>query len=456
MTPITAFVTTSLGCALAMLMLAEPEARQPSRSAQPNAASTAGRYWPQWRGPLGTGEAPSAKPPLEWAEGKNVQWKVEVPGRGKSSPIVWGDLIFLTTAMPSAKAAPAGAASTGSSHPAVRATNTVLEFVVVALSRADGKVRWQRAVHEELPHEGSHQDGTYASGSVLTDGTRVYAFFGSRGLYALDMTGKVIWEKQLGKMQTRLSFGEGASPALHAGTLIVNWDHEGADFIVGLDSATGKERWRRERDEPTTWSTPHVVVHDGKAQAVVNGRNRVVAYDVATGETVWQAQGLTENVIPSAVSGDGMVYAMSGFRGSMARAIRLADARGEVTSAPGLAWTYDRDTPYVPSPLLYRGGLYFLKSNSGVLTLLDAKSGTVRYTHRLEATPNVYASPVAADGRVYIVGREGATVVLDANAAQPTVLAINTLDEPTDASLALVEGEIYLRGAKHLYKIAGN
>jgi outer membrane protein assembly factor BamB len=188
---------------------------------------------------------------------------------------------------------------------------------------------------------------------------------------------------------------------------------------------------------------------------VVNGRNRVVSYDLLSGEPLWQAPGLTENVIPSPVSGDGMVFAMSGFRGNVARAIDLGLARGDVSAAPALVWSYERDTPYVPSPLLYRGGLYFLKSNSGVLTQLDAKTGAVRYTHRLEATPNVYASPVAADGRVYIVGREGATVVLSAG-PEPRVLATNALDESTDASLALVDGEIYLRGSKHLYRISTN
>jgi outer membrane protein assembly factor BamB len=449
----TAMTVTGLGCAIVSLTLARPEAQgQP-----PAAAATRSglRYWPQWRGPLGTGEAPSAKPPLEWGEGRNLRWKVEVPGRGKSTPVVWGDLVLITTAVPSSKSPAPGATSVGSSHPAVRAAQSPMEFAVLAYSRADGSVKWRRGVREELPHEGTHQDGTYASGSVLTDGSRVYAFFGSRGLYALDMSGNLLWQKDLGRMQTRNSFGEGASPALHRDTLVVNWDHEGADFIVGLDSKTGKEKWRRERDEPTTWATPHVAVFEGRAQVVVNGRNRVVSYDVATGEPLWQAQGLTENVIPSAVSGGGMVFAMSGFRGNVARAIRLADARGDVTPATGLAWNYERDTPYVPSPLLYQGGLYFLKSNSGVLTQLDPQSGAVRYTHRLEATPNVYASPVAADGRIYVLGREGTTVVLAAG-PEPRVLATNALDEPADASLALVDAEIYLRGARHLYRISAN
>jgi outer membrane protein assembly factor BamB len=446
----------SVAAALSALALVGAGASsQPSASRSTAAREAGARFWPQWRGPLGTGEAPSARPPIEWSEAKNVRWKVEVPGRGKSTPVVWGDLVFVTTALPSVKPAAPGATSVGSSHPAVRAAETPIEFVVFAFSRADGKPRWRRTVREELPHEGTHQDGTYASGSVLTDGARVYAFFGSRGLYAFDMQGAPQWEKDLGRMQTRNAFGEGASPALHGDTLVVNWDHEGSDFIVALDSRTGREKWRRQRDEPTTWATPHIAVHGGKAQVVVNGRNRVVSYDLVSGEPLWQAPGLTENVIPSPVSGDGMVFAMSGFRGNVARAIDLGLARGEVSAAPALVWSYERDTPYVPSPLLYRGGLYFLKSNSGVLTQLDAKTGTVRYTHRLEATPNVYASPVAADGRVYVVGREGSTVVLSAG-PEPKVLATNALDESTDASLALVDSEIYLRGSKHLYRISTN
>jgi outer membrane protein assembly factor BamB len=454
MTPTTGGLLRGLSAAAATAMLVGA-ALTAGEQPRPTSPGDASRYWPQWRGPLGTGEAPAARPPIEWGPDKNVRWKIEIPGRGKSTPVIWGDLLLITTAVPSTKPPAPGATSVGSSHPAVRAAAAPLEFVVLALSRSTGAERWRRTVREELPHEGTHQDGTYASGSVLTDGARVYAFFGSRGLYALDMQGKPVWEKDLGRMQTRNSFGEGASPALHGDTLVVNWDHEGSDFIVALDSRTGREKWRRDRDEPTTWATPHVAVHGGKAQVIVNGRNRVVSYDLGTGEPLWQAPGLTENVIPSPVSGDGFVFAMSGFRGNVARAIDLGQARGDISAAPAVAWSYDKDTPYVPSPLLYRGALYFLKSNSGVITQLDAKTGTVRYTHRLEATPNVYASPVAADGRVYIVGREGATVVLSAG-PEPKVLATNTLDESTDASLALVDSEIYLRGSKHLYRISAN
>ena len=196
-----------------------------------DASSGAAADWPEWRGPLRTGESPTANPPLEWAEGKNVRWKVDIPGLGLGSPIVSGEVVLVTTAVP------------GEKDPAVR------EFVVMAYERKDGKLRWRSVVHQEVPHEGLQENNSYASASLVTDGKRLFAFFGSRGLYALDLQGKPLWEKQLGKMQTRMGFGEGASPALYGDTLVVNWDHEGPDFVVALDAASGKERWRNERDD---------------------------------------------------------------------------------------------------------------------------------------------------------------------------------------------------------------
>jgi outer membrane protein assembly factor BamB len=394
------------------------------------------KFWPEWRGPLGTGEAPLATPPREWDGTKNVAWKVAIPGVGKSTPVVWQDLVILTTAVP----------KDDSPQPD-------LDWTVLAYGRKDGAIKWRRVVKTGKPHEGHHKDGTFASGSALTDGTRIYAFMGSRGLYALDMKGEVLWQKDLGLMKTRNGFGEGSSATVHGSTLVVTWDHEEADFVAAFDSATGKERWRQTRDEPTTWATPHVVVHNGKPQVVVNGTNRLVSYDLATGEPVWQTAGTTLNVIPSPVSANGMVYAMAGFRGNSLKAIKLAEAKGDITGTPAVAFTYDKDTPYVPSPLLYKGGLYFLKSNSGILTQLDAATGAVRYMQRLEAAPNVYASPVGANGLVYIVGREGTTVVLEAG-TDFKVVATNVIDEPIDASPAPVDKELYIRGAKHLFKIS--
>jgi outer membrane protein assembly factor BamB len=328
------------------------------------------------------------------------------------------------------------------------------EFVVLALGRADGKVRWRRVVRELLPHEGTHQDGSYASGSALTDGERIYAFFGSRGLYALDFTGQVLWELDLGTMSTRNAFGEGSSPVVFGNVIVVTWDHEGKDFVVGIDKKTGKELWRNtDRDEPTSWATPLVVQSEGKPQVVVNATNKVRSYDLESGKQIWEVGGMTANVIPSPVSANGIVYVTSGFRGSAALAIRLAGAKGDLTGTPAIAWSYDRDTPYVPSPLLYQDGLYFLKSNSAVLTRLDTATGKPSYTERLEGLSNVYASPVAAGGRVYVTSREGVTAVVEAG-PQAKVLARNTLADGIDASPAIAGSEMYIRSYRHVYRIS--
>lgn len=410
------------------------------------------KNWPQWRGPHANGVAAHANPPLEWSESKNIRWKIEVPGKGLSSPIVWGDRIFITTAIaiePNSAAAPAdegrrrGIAPTGK-----------YKFVLLALARRDGKILWERTALEALPHEGTHNDGSWASNSAITDGEHVIAHFGSRGIFCYDLQGKPVWQKDLGDMTTRNGFGEGSSPALHGNTLVINWDHEGESFIVALDKRTGKELWRAIRDEITSWSTPLIVTHAGKAQVIVSATNRVRSYDLTNGALLWESGGMTVNAIPSPVTTEGMVYVTSGFRGSALRAIRLAEAKGDLANSNAVVWKYDQDTPYVPSPLLYEDKIYFLKVNSGILSCLNAKTGEVHYgPQRLEEIANIYASPVGAAQRVYLTGRDGMTLVLKHGAAFE-VLARNKLDDDIDASPALVEREIYLRGRKFLYCIA--
>jgi outer membrane protein assembly factor BamB len=397
-------------------------------------------YWPQWRGPHATGASARANPPTEWSEKKNVRWKIEIPGRGAASPIVWGDRVFLLSAVPADVAG---------------GPRSVHKFNVLAVNRKDGRIVWQHTAREEQPHEGTHnQFGTMASPSAVTDGEHLIASFESRGLYAYDMNGKPLWQKDLGDKRMRNEFGEGSTPALYKDRLIVVWDHQGQSFIVALDKRTGNEIWRVNREEIDSWATPLVVEHAGKAQVITSGMNRVRSYDVQTGALVWEAGGLTMNPIPSPVAADGMAYLMSGFRGNNLKAVRLADAKGDITGTPALAWSMDRDTPYVPSPLLYEGVLYFLKGNTGVLSALDAKTGKPHYQlQRLEATPNVFASPVAAAGRVYVLGQQGTTTVFK-HGPSFAVLATNTLDDRFDASPALVDGEIYLRGYKYLYCIA--
>jgi outer membrane protein assembly factor BamB len=413
----------------------------PSATAQQPAGN---RYWGQWRGPHATGVSRTATPPTTWSETQNIRWKVAIPGYGSASPVVWGNRVYLPTAIPEV---PGRQVKPGVKH----------KFVLMAFDRATGKLVWERLAKEEATHEATHTDnGTYASASAVTDGEHVIVNFESRGLFAYDMNGTLVWQKDLGDKTMRNQFGEGSTPALHGRYLVQVWDQfpPKSSFVVALDKRTGEEIWRKNRDEIDTWATPLVVEVNGRPQAIVGAMNRVHAYDLATGNVVWETAGLTMNVIPSPVYEDGIAFLTSGFRGNSLKAIRLADAKGDITGTPAVVWTLDRDTPYVPSPLVYDGHLYVLKGNTGILSVFDAKTGKPHYAlQRLDATPNVFSSPVGAAGRVYIPGREGATIVLK-NGPAFEQLAVNTLKDGFDASPALVDGEIYLRGYRYLYCIA--
>ena len=431
----------------------------------PSPPADGNKYWPQWRGPLASGVAPEGDPPVEWAADKNIKWKVEIPGKGSATPIVWGDRIFVLTAVPADKRPPAKEGPPAEAAPAESAQagrrrdvqpEFIQQFIVIAINRKDGKTLWQKIVREELPHEGANPNATitWASNSPVTDGKMVYAHFGSRGLYALDMQGNLKWERDLGDMNTG-GFGEGSSPALDGDRLVVNWDHEGESFIVALDKKTGKELWRSPRNEKTTWSTPLIVERASKKQVITAGTRKVRSYDLADGQLLWEGPGLTPACIASPVHSNGLVYVMSGYRGNALYAIRLAEAKGDITAAPqAIVWKYDRDTPWVPSPLLYGDELYFLKSNTGILSVFNAKTGEKLYgPQRLEGVPEVYASPVGAAGRIYIAGREGGVAVI-ARGPEFKLLALNQLDDGFDASPVVVGNELYLRGRKHLYRIS--
>jgi outer membrane protein assembly factor BamB len=409
------------------------------------------RFWHQWRGPYATGVSKYADPPLEWSETKNIRWKVEIPGRGSASPVVWGDRIFVLSAVPIGLAGPESHQPRGGLRPRDR-----YRYVVLAIDRRTGKVVWERTAREEQPHEATHGDnGTYASSSAITDGRHVFAWFESQGMYVYDMDGKLVWSKDLGDKLMRNQFGEGSTPVLHGNRLVIVWDQQGGQsFVVSLDALTGNERWRVNRQEIDTWATPLVVEHEGKAQVIVPGMNKIRSYDLETGAIVWESKGTTMNPIPSPVAADGMVFVTSGFQGNNLKAIRLADARGDITDTNAIVWQLNRDTPYVPSPLLYDGVLYLLKTNSGILSVFDASSGKPHYQlQRLDGVTEVFASPVGARGRVYFPGRNGTTLVIKHGTAHE-VLAKNTLDDGFDASPALVDNEIYLRGYQHLYSIA--
>ncbi len=446
------------------------------------AAPAPNQNWPQWRGPLQTGVAPEANPPATWSETNNVKWKVKLPGSGQATPIIWGDRVFIQTAVPTGKKVEAKPAEAAEEPPAARPEpgseparkgedrpggpggrkgrggfgggakpTEAYQFAVLCLDRQTGKVLWQKVAREEVPHEGYRQgEGSFASSSGLTDGKHLYAYFGSRGLYCYDLDGKQLWSADLGKMRMAMSFGEGSSPALCKDTLIVNRDHEDSSCIVALDKNTGKTFWKKPREERTSWATPLIIERDGKAQAVVSATGRIRSYDVASGDVLWECGGLTRNVIPCPVADARTVYCMSGFQGNALLAIRLGRT-GDLTGSDAVAWTHNKSTPYVPSPLLYNGKLYFFANNRGELTCLDTKAGDALFdAQKLADLSGVYASPLGAAGRVYLPGRNGVTVVLK-QSDQLEVLAVNRLDEKFDASPAAAGKDLFLRGREYLY-----
>jgi outer membrane protein assembly factor BamB len=408
--------------------------------------------WHQWRGPDANGTAPNADPPLTWDEKTNIKWKAPLTGHGSASPIVWGDQVFVVTAVKTDRVAKASELPRADPRfeKKTNAPDHFYQFIVLCFDRTTGKQRWKQVATEQVPHEGHHPTHSYAAGSPTTDGKYLYASFGSFGIYCYDLDGKFQWKRDLGRMQTRLGWGEAVTPVVHGDALLLNWDQEVDSALYCLEAKTGKTRWKVDRDEKTSWNTPLVVDYKGRTQVIVNATNRIRSYDLKTGKPIWECGGMTTNAIPSAVTDGKVVYVMSGYKGAAVRAIPL-DGEGDMTDK--VLWRYGRGTPYVPSPLLLGDRLYFTQANDALLTSLDIKTGKpILDRARLEAQKAFYASPVAAAGRIYLVDREGTTVVLK-QGDKLEVLATNRLNDPIDASPALVGKQIFLRGDKYLYCI---
>ena len=412
------------------------------------------KNWHHWRGPHATGVAVDANPPITWSESENIRWKVAIPGIGHATPIIWEDKVFVQTAIEGKKAESEEDDNPFGGFFGGRNDGPTYQFDLLAINRTDGSVLWQKTLREVAPHEGTHRDATYASNSPVTDGEFVYAYFGSRGLYCVDMDGNVKWEKDVGTMYKSNTFGEGSSPVLYENTLVIVQDHERNSFITALDKRTGDVLWKTDRNERTTWFSPIIVENDGKPQVITTGTNRVRSYDLATGKLLWDGDGLTRNAIPSPVAANGFVYLMSGFRGNVLQAVSLASATGDIGGSDAIAWEFNRDTPYVPSPLLSDGILYFLKSNDGILSAFNTETGEAYYGPvRLQGVSGVYAAIVGAADRLYVAGRNGVVNVVQ-QGPEFKILAENTLDDSFNASPAIVGNELYLRGSGHLYCIA--
>lgn len=407
--------------------------------------------WPEWRGLYNTGAVNGGKTPVEFSETKNVKWKVEIPGKGHATPIIWGNQIIIQTAVPTDKKVEKPAAAASPMAP--NSTDLIHQFKVISVDKTSGKINWQTMVKEALPTERTHELGSWASNSPITDGENIFAFFGSRGLFCLDMKGNVKWERNFGQMDIVASFGEGSSPALSKDKIFIQWDHQGKSVMYALDKKTGADKWKVDREEITSWATPLVVEVNGKMQVITSATNKVRSYDAETGQVVWECTGMTRNVIPNPMFADGILYLMSGFRGNAIKAVDLAKAKGDITGTPAILWEYNQDASYTPSPVLMDGKLYFLKGNNGIVTCLNAKDGKVLYSNqKVEGITNIFSSPTGNKDKIYVAATN--TVAVVKAGAEFSLLAKNTLDDTFEASPVIVGNDLFLRGAKYLYCIS--
>ncbi len=408
----------------------------PAASAGPEAKDA----WRQWRGPNNNGVAESDAP-LNFSATENVKWRIPIPGKGHSTPVISGGTIYLTTARETGTDAETGALV---QH----------DFLVIAIDKETGERVWQQVATTAVPHEGYHRMyGSFASNSPVTDGETLFASFGSRGVYAYDMDGKLRWKKEIGPMHMRNAFGEGIAPALHSDSLILQNDHEGDSYIVVLDKRTGEERWRAERDERSAWPQPIVVPYGGREQLITSS-TRVRTYDLETGDLIWEAAGLGANAIPAVINvNDEMVIAMSGYRDPNLLAIKLG-GKGDITDNPEyVMWTNQRGNAYSSSPVLHDGILYFV-TDRGLVSAFDAVTGEPHYhQQRLPETYTFKSSPVATNGKLYLASEEGDVIVLKLG-TEYEVLAVNKMgDEIFVSSPVILDGKLYLRSQDELFCI---
>src|SRR5688572_3735594 len=419
--------------------------------------SVSAANWPQWRGPDGSGISHEKNLPAEWAPTKNIKWKTPIAGRGHSSPIVWGNHIFLTTAIEGEVVAGAKAAKhmLGGKeflHPDSVGANRKHTFKVIALNRDSGKILWESVAWEGTPYDDRHRKSSYAASTPATDGKLVYAFFGAEGLYAFDFNGKLAWKAQLGNIGT-IGMGTGTSPILYDNFVIVQCDEENGQtsFIVALDKKTGKEAWRTPRKVQISWSTPLLVKTATRSELITSGTEMVVSYDPATGKELWRHKGVESNAIPSPVANNEMVFLVAGFPAKIAMAIKLGGS-GDLTGTPNVPWSYAKGTAYVPSPILY-GDYLYVTTDRGILTALDAKSGEVKYEGgRIPIPATFTASPVAFEGKILMTSEDGDTFLVKAG-PKHEILGTNSIGEAVYASPAIADGHIYIRGEKNLYSI---
>jgi outer membrane protein assembly factor BamB len=414
--------------------------------------------WPDWRGGAAAGVSTEPGLPLEWSTEKNILWKTPIPGRGHSSPIVWGDRVFLTTAIqgeivPGAKAPIHIQEGQEFKHPDAVGSDRRHTMKVLCLDRDSGKVLWERTAYDGPVYDDRHRKASYASPTAATDGSRMYAWFGSEGLYCYDFEGGLRWKKALGPIAT-IGMGVASSPVLYGNLVVVLCDEDNGEksFIAALDKRSGKEVWKVPRKVQASWGTPLLVRTGTRTELVCSGTEWILAYDPGTGKELWRIKGHESNSIPSPVAGHGMVYVSAGFPVKRTFAVKLGGS-GDLTGTPAVAWQYDKGTAYVPSGILYGDHLY-LMTDRGILTCLDALTGTVRYDNGRVPIPATFtASPVAFAGSVLLTSEDGDTFVIKAG-PKHEVVRTNSIGEPVYASPAASQGKLFIRGERHLFCIS--
>jgi len=418
----------------------------------------ANEHWPQFRGPsAGVAENDPALPE-RWSATENIAWAVDMPGMGWSSPVVWGDHVFVTTVINSGQSEPPKPGLYfGGERPASTAPH---RWMVHDVDFATGKVRWSKEVRNGVPVGPKHLKNSYASETPVTDGERVYAYFGTVGLFVFDMNGTPVWSKPLGPFKTRYGWGTAASPVLHRERIYIVNDNDDQSFLAAYDKRTGAEAWRVNRAEGTNWATPFVWEHDGRAEIVTSGSDRVRSYDL-TGKLVWELKGMSSISIPTPFERHGLLFISSGYVGDALRptyAVRPG-ASGDISLKPGetsnsfIAWSAPTLAPYNPTPLVY-GDYYYTLFDRGFFTCHDARTGKEIYGRQRIAVDasGFTTSPWAYNGKIFVMSEDGDTYVIQAG-PEFKVLGKNSLGEMTLATPAVSRGSLIIRTASKLYRV---
>ena len=416
-------------------------------------------HWPQWRGPDGSGVARGEKYAEEWSLDRNIAWKTPVDGRGHSSPVTWGNRLFLTTSIrggPSGHKPPDHLGydmKPGYRNPDSEEADHNYTLKVLAFDTRSGKLLWERTAYEGIMWDDRHRKNTYASNTVATDGKLLYAFFEAPGIYAYDFNGKQIWKASLGNI-AKGGMGPGTSPILFEDLVILQIDQEMGEgsAIVALDKRSGRQVWRTPRATRRTWGTPVVVRAGNRFELLATGAEMVAAYDPRTGRELWKVvPGLENHPIPSTVVGHGLAFFSSGYPRKRVLAIRPG-GDGDVTKTGAVVWRYEKGTAYTASPVLL-GDYLYLMTDAGLITCLDVRSGTVAYEGGRPPVAGTYRSSLVAYGeRVLQTSEEGDTFTIKAGPSHE-IIGRSSVGEPVWASLAFAQGTIYIRGDKHLFAI---